>query len=487
VKRTLCALALALIPACEGETDATADPEPAAPTDALVQQPAASMAPASSCEELIARGREDDLDAALAVRLCPDREPTRRELRAALAYCDHPDEVAELLPVLDRDAELSGIARLIRRAPVTYETLPAPHDDPRSAIVSPASGAVLDQVDAAIANATRPRVGPGDRIRGRAYLAKTYAAAFHALGIDGGEPLPPFARRLAGHVLHWGVGFGRAQAIRPQRGYGRLLADIDLTVLQLVLHLQRGAWTGDDARLVLAWHDARQYLRTHAVRGRLDRALEKVERSRGEFSLDGEAPAGVERLFDEGVELDRLIDVGLVDLAIEHGARLARGGYGLGPVEAHLRARLGGNTEDLAALENGLDRLRRLRPPPPELGETAWETSPRETDTQALSTVVRQWWLAAPAQGFARRHALARAIMLAAPRPDVQRRLLRDPETDLQLRGWILDLAAARADRSAEVEQSLTRAARARAEVRLADPRQADDAIRREQASAAPG
>src|SRR5690606_19911695 len=143
-----------------------------------------------------------------------------------------------------------------------------------------------------------------------------------------------------------------------------------------------------------------------------------------------ESPAELQPLPNE---LERLVDHGFVDLALQRALYLAGeqpAPFGLGPVIEELRAIL--SQRDLGEfyplLERRVADARKLTPPPPEQGPREWPARApwRWADAGATAEAAGRWLQEAEeAQGLIRRHAILRAVLGLRDRPDAARELLR--------------------------------------------------------------
>jgi hypothetical protein len=381
---------------------AAAVPEPAAPP---------------GCAELAATAATSPEDAALLVWTCPEVKAGPAVLRGALLQAGSPAEAAALLPRLAGAPDLAGLARLaaLDRA----AALPGELPDPVTAPVSPVTEAVIAGAVRAIGAHTASGLNHEQRTRAMAYLARTYHEALAQLGLPQGQPLPPFARLLAGRFLHFGRSFCQMYWQRRVAGLEGLFAATEGQLMRVMLALEATPHTADDALLAVERQRARRYLQGGGVAERL--------KSKGVT----ESPAELLPIVNE---FDRLVDHGFVELAIQRALFLAGEqpvGFGVAPVAEVLVELL--SERDLGEFRALLDRriaeARALQPPPPEHGAKA--LPPRRkfgwTDAAEVAGAARRWLAEAQqASGFARRHALARAILLLRDRPDATRSLLRE-------------------------------------------------------------
>jgi hypothetical protein len=179
----------------------------------------------------------------------------------------------------------------------------------------------------------------------------------------------------------------------------------------------------DGALLAVERQRARRYVQRAGPRKRIERRLE----ARPE-AADTPSSAALLPLANE---LDRLLDQGFVDLAISRGLHVAAdtASYGIDPMTDLLAERLAAKDLDdherLLALRR--KELLSRKPPPPAKGPReleplevpSWPTASQAADTAA------DWIRAANARtGFARKHALGRAVLQLVDRPDAAAELL---------------------------------------------------------------
>jgi hypothetical protein len=234
-----------LILACSGEPDPTGLPEPLARHNAAAAPPAAAAPTApvrpptriDTCEQLAISAAVHPPDAAILLELCPGTATTNPAiLRHALLMADSPAAAAALAPRLAAAPDLAGIAHA--SSPSTAPTCPGPPSSsptPSAPTVSPVTDAVLAAVQLAIVQQTESGLSQDQRTRATAYLARVHHEALLQLGLDlgpGGEPLPPFARVLAGRFLHFGRELCRMYWQRRVAGLEALFASTEAQLLR---------------------------------------------------------------------------------------------------------------------------------------------------------------------------------------------------------------------------------------------------------------
>ena len=254
----------ALIAACSAEPDPSGLPEPLARHQAATPSPTtspttssspATVAPVASaaptriatCDALLAAAALQPPDAAILLELCPDASTTPAILRNALVMADSPAAAAALVPRLAAAPDLAGLAQLValERSTAPLAELP----DPASAAVSPITATVLAAVQLAIVQQTQSGLTQDQRTRAVAYLARVHHEALLQLGLAPDQPLPPFARVLAGRFLHFGRELSRMYWQRRVAGLEGLFAS---TELQQRLVVDAGEVGGGAGALVLA-------------------------------------------------------------------------------------------------------------------------------------------------------------------------------------------------------------------------------------------
>jgi hypothetical protein len=424
-------------------TSPTPSPTPSPTTSPATVAPVASAAPTriATCDALLAAAALQPPDAAILLELCPDASTTPAILRNALLMADSPAAAAALVPRLAAAPDLAGLAQLVALERNTAPLAELP--DPASAAVSPITATVLAAVQLAIVQQTQSGLTQDQRTRAVAYLARVHHEALLQLGLAPDQPLPPFARVLAGRFLHFGRELSRMYWQRRVAGLEALFASTELQLLQLVLALERSPHLADDALLAVEHQRSRRHLQGSGVAERIARTV-------------GSGPAVTPAdLLPLPHEFDRLLDHGFIELVIQRALFLAGeqpGGFGVAPVAEMLRSQLA--ARDLQAYSDTLERriaeARALAPAPPEQGSQllparvvlAWP------DAAAAADEADAWLrIAAASTDLARRHALARASSLLRERPDAARTSLRralDPAADRDpVRvGLLLDLLA---------------------------------------------
>lgn len=376
-------------------------------------EPATEAALPRDCPALAARATEGGPDAVLLAWLCPDHPLDPVTARAALLAVRSPDEAAALAPRLADHPALAGLARLVAQGPVTLVDAPLP--DPAQAAVSPVDDAVLAQVARAHALVAARGIDHGTRTRARALLAKTYLQATQQLGVGVGRPPEPFARLLAGRALHYGRLFCLSYWQGRVAGLAALFGEVEQGLPTLAIALEGSPHHGDAARAAVELDEARRYVTRDGPR-------ERLERRRAERRAMAWGP---ERLRPLPNELDRLLELGFVDLAIARALDEAArpDGPGLRPMEQLLRDAVARaeRGESLALLDLRLSRARARTTPPPEhgTGHTAHAAELPWPRAEAVAEEAAAWIeRAPPGTGLPRRYALGRALLLIRSRPD---------------------------------------------------------------------
>ena len=315
------------------------------------------------------------------------------ELRALVSLIERRP-LSDAQPEAQPEAQAQAAADASDAASPAPPT-PPPFDDPIDAIVSPVDDAVAAKFDRA-----RTRLWSGghswrERLDARAYMARVESEALVGLGLDGAQPLPPLALRLAGTALADMLGFLESYWSRPVGALRNRAEQIELVMLDLVLALEQSPYPGGSAQRVEAQHRARLWLQREAARARLDARIEELGRSRAAFGADGRPRGGVESLAPPGVELGRLLDARLIDLAFDYAESLARdrAGYGLDPIEDEFLRVLAerGMDEGYTRAQALFDSLRVAGVPP--LGPTPWDPAaaePFESRRRAFEGATRQ-------------------------------------------------------------------------------------------------
>lgn len=409
---------------------ALADEGVAAPFDPAAELKAEPL-PLADCASLAARAASSPPDAALLPWLCPEAQVSRGALRGALLLAGSPAEAAALAPRLTAAPELAGLARLAALA--RGGALPAEAPDPVTTPVSPIDDAVLAGVVRAIGAQTAPGLTHDQRTRAAAFLARAHNEALAQLGLPPGQPLPPFARLLAGRALHFGRSFCQMYWQRRVAGLEGIFAAAEGELLRVMLALEGSPHAGDDALLAVERQRARRHLQGGGVAER--------------FKARGAAESPTD-LLPLPHEFDRLLDHGMVELAIQRALFLAGEPpqpFGLAAMTELLREGLARRDlgEFEALLKQQIAEARALQPPPPEQGARAlparrplaWPDAGKVADAAA-------GWLHAAegAAGLARRHALGRALILLRERPDASRELIRRGATGAAMARSLLDL-----------------------------------------------
>ncbi|MCH9683910.1 MAG: hypothetical protein K0V04_20930 [Deltaproteobacteria bacterium] len=371
------------------------------------------------CADLVQLAADGGPDAVLLAWLCPDRPIDAVTARAALLAATTVDEAAALIPRLQRHPALQGIAILIAQTPVDPPATTLPN--PASAVVSPLHPSVLAQVQLAHTVVATAGIAPAARTRARGLLAKVYLQATQQLGLSIGRPTSALTRLLAGRAMHYGLAFCLAYWRNRVGGLAPLFAEVETRLLELTLTLEAQPHHGDAARLADTLEQTRRYLLREGPSARIERRL--AERIGVAW--------GPERLQPLPNVIDRLLDLGFVDLAIDRGLAEGRrsGGPGLRAMEQLLRDGLSRaeQREYLARLEARLRRTRARKPGPAEVGSGSTPHAAEQpwTPAETVADDVAAWIERAPAEaGIPRAHALGRALLLVRQRPDALLRVL---------------------------------------------------------------
>lgn len=427
--------------ACGGAPDPTGLPEPLAKHAPAKKEVAAAPVVAApvvpseitSCEALAAAAEVHPADAAILLGMCPETAASPAVLRHALTMAGSPAAAAALVPRLVTTPDLAGLAKLVAVMGSTIGS-PAALPDPATATVSPITEEVLAAVQLALVQQTAAGVSHEQRTRATAYLARVHQEALLQLGSGGEEPLSPFTRVLAGRFLHWGRELCRMYWQRRVSGLEALFTGTEAQLMRTVVALERTPHAGDDGLLAVERQRARRHLQGAGVKERVVKA-------------GAPSPA---TLLPLPHEFDRLLDQGFVELAIQRALFLGGevGGFGIAAMAELLRGEL--TRRDLGAytatLERRIAEARALAPPPPEQGKALpGRVALTWPDDQVTADAASAWLdSAAGRQGFARRHALARAVLLLQDRPDAARvllkRLLAQSPRDPGRVGLILDV-----------------------------------------------
>jgi len=426
---------------CSSAPDPTGLPEPLAKHAPVKKEDGpVTVAPApvvpteiDSCEALAASAAVHPADAAILLGMCPEVAPGPGVLRHALTMAGSPAAALALLPRLKEVPDLAGLAKLAA-VQGSSGPVPAALPDPATATVSPITEEVLAAVHLALVQQTGSGVTHDQRTRSTAYLARVHHEALLQLGSGGDEPLSPFARVIAGRFVHWGRELCRMYWQRRVAGLEGLFASTEAQLMRTVAALERTPHAGDDGLLAVERQRARRHLQGAGVKERVTKAG---------------APSPT-TLLPLPHEFDRLLDQGFVELAIQRALFLGGevGGFGVATMADMLRGEL--TRRDLGAytatLERRIAEARALVPAPPELGKPLPGRVALTWPGDQVTADAAQGWLtaAASASGFARRHALARAVLLLEDRPDAARvllaRLLAASPRDPAMVGLVLDL-----------------------------------------------
>ncbi|MEM6290842.1 MAG: hypothetical protein AAGA54_06235 [Myxococcota bacterium] len=355
----------------------------------------------------------DDLDAAAVLPvLCPDAALDAVTARTVLLSADSSDAARRRVPLLAPFPELASLAKLVALVDAPADVVvDARLPDPATAIVTPLSDEVLATAALARAQLHAGGLGPEARARARGYLAKVYAHALRQLGIEPTRPPGPFGRLLAAQAIAHGRAFCAAYWHRRVRGLHRLCTETERAMLRAVLALEADASTGD---VPLAAHElvmGRRYLLRSDVKARLAK------------SFDGETgPLAPSRLAPIAAELPRLMEHGLIDLAIGRALTLRKqGNLSVASIEGLLQQELGAAEGD-----EYVERLHKRVENATKRGTgTATGTLEHAPDpTWPSASVVARGQLEAieaADDAFTRRYALARAVVVLRRRPDALR------------------------------------------------------------------
>lgn len=435
-----------LVSGCADAPDPTGLPEPLAkhaPVKKVEEAPAPVAAPVpaeiSSCEQLAAAAEVDPADAAVLLGLCPDTPASPVALRHALTLAGSPAAATGLLPRLAGAPDLAGLVKLAGLH-ASSQGPPATLPDPATATVSPVTEEVLAAVHLAVVQQTAGGVPHDQRTRATAYLARVHHEALLQLGGGGDEPLSPFARVIAGRFVHWGRELCKSYWQRRVAGLEGLFNSTEAQLMRTVVALERTPHAGDDGLLAVERQRARRHLQGAGVK-------ERAAKHGGEGEL-----------LPLPHEFDRLMDQGFVELAIQRGLFLGGevGGYGIAAMVELLRGEL--KRRDLQAYARTLDKriaeARALVPAPPETGKPLPGRTTLTWPNEQVTADAASGWLdtADRREGFGRRHALARAVLVLAERPDATRallgRLLAQVPRDPARVGLVLDLLRRQEDES---------------------------------------
>jgi len=388
------------------------------------------------CAALSARveGRAVGHDIVLLPILCPGQPLDHSRTRTVVLALASAHQAAKAIAALDGAPELQGVVRLasLDRA---SQPLPSELPDPATALLTPIDDRVLAAVELAHALLRDPAVDENERTRAHALLARVYIQALQSLGLQAGRPLPPFARLLAGPALFHGRNFCRFYWQRRVAGLERSFAETELDLLALLVDLDNTPHAGDPALLAVERQRTRVYLQRSGPSSRIAKRAAQRPEARA---------LGTDLLLPLAHELERLIDQGFIDLALEVGLRAGAepGGYGLDPVVALLTEDL--RERDLREYERRLarrvERARRSTPSARHEANPKRELEPELPlewpNAAAVAQEARAWLAVAHGRGpdFARRHALGRAALALHDRPDGVRELLAAGPEDAVVR-----------------------------------------------------
>ncbi len=388
-------------------------PTPAAAEVAVEGTTQTGPTPLGDCEALAASDAAED--AALLPVLCPTHVLTLRQAKAALLAAPDVAAVARLRPALAPHPELVAIVDL---ALATEGPIAEGDFDPEASVVP-----VTDEVVAWARRAERAlvdkEVDHDTRTKAQALLARIYRQALARLGTAAGDPLPPFARRIAALAAYHGRRFCDAYWRRRVSGLHDAFAQAEVGLHDVVASQQVTPFVTADAMEVHEHERALDYV------PRSTAAKPPADDDDDDDDDDAEPSPATARI-------ERLVAQGLFDLAVEHAIDIARSGdpvVGLQTAEQWLRdaARRTDRPEAPARCEARLAGVRARKTPPPETGEGELvpPTWPWPGTEETASEADAWWHAAAAAEGFARRHAIARALTTTATRPDAARALLR--------------------------------------------------------------
>ena len=437
--------------------------------------PADPIAAVEDCDALSRRAEHGEADLVALHHLCPGIDLSHSQIRTLLLATPAAVEAHALVPTLDAHPELQGLARLAT-LDRSSQAPPSELPDPATALLTPIDDRILAAVELAHATLARDELEDNQRTRAHAFLAQVYLQALDSLGLPPGRPLPAFARLLAGPALFHARSFCRFYWQRRVAGLEHTFADTELRMLELLIDLDNTAHAGDPALLAIERQRTRVYLQRSGPSSRIARRARSRPDARG---------LGSDLLLPFVHELDRLFDHGLIDPALDRAMHLgaASGGYGIDPVAAAVTEDL--RERDLREYERRLgrrvERARRRTHSSRHRGSKELDPElPVEWPEAAEVALEAQAWLAIAhgrAPDFARRHALARAVLALRTRPDAVRELLgAETPAVVAARPLLLELLVA------FDEQSLA-SLRARVAAEADDP--SDAAVRRRYALAA--
>jgi hypothetical protein len=405
------------------------------------------------CSALARRAERIADDAALLAVLCPGLSLDHGQTRAVVLALASASAAARAIATLDHESELQGVVRLAA-FDRSSQAMPAELPDPATARLSPIDDRTLAAVELAHALLRSPDPPPpperedggrGEdededededppdlralRARAHALLARVHLQALQTLELPTGRPLPPLARLLAGPALHHGRNFCLLHEQRRVAELEQLFVDTEVDLLTLLVDLDNTPHAGDPALLAVERHRTRSYLQRPGPRSRIAKRARQQPDARA---------LGTDLLLPLAHELDRLIDQGFVELAVDLGLRSGAeaGGYGLDPMVALLTEAL--RERDLREYERRLGRrveqARKTTPKARHEGRRELEPKlPVEWPSAAKRAEHARAWLAVAhgrAPDFARRHAIARAVLALRDRPDAVRAILERAPTD---------------------------------------------------------
>jgi hypothetical protein len=392
------------------------------------------------CGGLATSARDDADDAALLVVLCPDVPLDALTAREVLMAAGSSQQASAVAPALAKFPELQAMARLVGHVAAPLPDPPV-LVDPATAPVTPLDDAVLAQVQLARAQLYDDETPVDTRTRARAYLAKVHMSAMRQLGIGATRPPGPFGRLLAAQAIHYGRSFCTSFWRRRVAGLFDVFAQTEVDLLAATLALEASHYAGDPAIVSVELAEARTYLRRPPTEARI---RQRVEGSPEATQVDPD------RLAPTVDELDRLLTMGFVDAAAAAGISIGAkpGGPGLAPMEQLLgeglreaegeeyAERLAGRFASARKqvprpLENGSGELEHAREPP-------WPSATAEA--ARILDELRD----APSDGFGRRRALGRAVLLGRRRPDALRAIIDEAarSTDAKLHDAVALLRA---------------------------------------------
>lgn len=363
-------------------------------------------------------------DPALAPLLCLERPSAPLDLRAELLAADTTAAVAALIPRLAAAPDLQGIARLVA---LDRPGSPQPEHlaDPVSAQLSPIGDAALSQALLALRLRYTSDAPYDRRAQATALLARIHGEAYEQLGLADAGPLPPFARLLAGRALYYQRELSTMYWQRRVAGLEGLVRASELRLFRALLAVERSPHHGDDALLASERHRSRRYVLRGGPRQRIDAAL-AASAGPPPADLDPIDPIdhlAAERELSFPDELDRLIDHGSYDLALERtigeasalGLDLAESLL-LGALEAHQLP------HELARARARLLELRGGEGAPPALGVAL--PRPRRPPTWPDGHLLAERLAAELSAADDERGALALALAALRDRPDAARALI---------------------------------------------------------------